>query len=584
MSMSAQDLLDLRTERDGEQYVVSQRYTLGSTYSQWKTTIEDNRRVLRNEYKIKSPGGQTKSGQYRVPNIAHMAMNDNARMASATAPITRCDPEDNGKKYEQAAELREAVAQGYAIANNDDLAAGQFFLDLAGTGFAAICTWYKDGYDYPVHYRHDPLFCYPNIVFNEMKDMLIVQKMKLRDAAWKWKNLGLSGDPKKTEDCEVIEYLSENVLQTLVYGVRGNEQVTRPYVVQTEENRIGRVPVAWARLPSHDGQFRGLFDLLGATLDFQETIASLYLDHADRTTYGSRFYKGNIDNPEDDGPGGKLFGDENSDIRIVGPPTLNPQLLNMYAMVGESARQMAQYPAQRQGGDLPSIISSTGVGALQGPLTEQIRELQRHRAAALQDLYSLDFAIDETYLNTEKSLLTTKGGRRMYVPTEAIKGNHRNRTTYSIGAGASKLEERVAVLQEVTGGLTAMADARDQLSDIRDPLGTARKIQREAVEKAYLQATIASSSPAVLGLLLLQMEKGDELTDAVKTVLAQQQAEAAAAQGAPTPGAPSELPAGAPPAETTNLALIKGGLPGNTPNIPLRTPFSPPPTQQVLVR
>jgi len=127
----------------------------------------------------------------------------------------------------------------------------------------------------------------------------------------------------------------------------------------------------------------------------------------------------------------------------------------------------------------------------------------------------------------------------------------------------------VRVLNHFTSGLISDDTARNQIDYLTDPAGEPDRIEKGLVRKAFMQTTLPSLPPDIMADVLIAMEDGDSLREAVQKVRDRIAAAQAQAQ------APEELAAA--PAGPEGLTVATGA------QTEQEIEYPTPPLAQVLI-
>jgi hypothetical protein len=575
------DVQKIASSRYHEDYILDERDKRGESFQDWKSRIGTLDDAYRGNWSVAFPGESSTTAQ-NVANIIQVGLDDISRLVCEAVPSVQCDPYDNTQREKEASQLRAQVAEAYWLADDAELIIPLLALDLAGTGACFLLSFGdREKSNYPVHLRLDPRACYPDITGRDLQDLLVVHKMKKRQALRMWPDIGLKSTAQDDGDVEVIEYWApDQWVKCIKSGDKG-------VIVKAVDNPLGRVPVSWAKLPSFDGAFRGIFDQVLGPLKAKNRFMTNVLEYFDQAIWGA-IYEFDTQNPQDYGPGAIIRGQtEKAQFLRIPPAEVNPQVFGLASMLEEEARRGAAYPAQRQGEVSQSIASAAYVASTQGQLTTVVRDIQRHLSDVRRQQTMIDFAIDEFYLDFDKPVLGT-ASKKSYLPSRDLKGKHSVRVVYGAGAGIDALNRGVMVKQDLGAGLISRETAREQTDYILQPLEEEQRRIKEQVQDVFMQKILSDPGFPVAQLYQLMHEQGMDLLKAGAQIEQERAAQMAAMQQQ-APGMPA-LPAGAAPAgpeqaEQAQRALQKGGIPGQAPELQeaFEPEFARPPLSQIFI-
>ncbi len=510
-----------------------------------------------------------------VMNLVQVGLDDIAKLVSEAVASVRCLPEKNTETAGQEANIREAIADTYWEMNKGEMLVPRLAMDVAGAGCAFVVVAADDTSDYPCLYRVDPRHAYPDVRNGQLQNLLVVEVMNARIAASMFPQLNLDDDPTLlNRTVELLHYYSPGkCVQALSYNRTPGANPDTAIVTREWEpmdiNGKPIMPVGFVQLDSFDGSFRGMFDQISGSLQTKNRIVKQLLDYTDEVVYAERFSKGLLNPEEPPGPMAHFRLDPNvpdSAVGRVAPAASAPQVFQILEYLDREQRGAAGYPSARQGEISQSIASASFVASTQGQLTSTVRNVQRLLANLRTQLNTISFGLDESYLDVEKPLVRAVGRKQTYTPRKDIAGVYRNQVLYGAAAGLDRLNADVRILQLLGAGILSKEDAREQIDFISDPRAVAGRVDYEQTQSALLQKFLAEAPVELLMKMLAAESEGKTLPEAVKLILAEQEAAAAAPPAVPGMGAPAAAPGGAPSATPTQAPQ-----------------FAPPPLEQIGV-
>jgi hypothetical protein len=333
-------------------------------------------------------------------------------------------------------------------------------------------------------------------------------------------------------------------------------------ILSKANNPLGKMMVVVARKPSIDGELRGQFDdVLGIQL-LRNRFALLAMEAAEKSVQAPIVLPQDVQELQ-------LGGD--AVIRTANPAGVRRVELSLpqgafteQALLNDELRVGSRYPESRTGNIDASIVTGQGVQALMGAFDTQVKSAQAIFAAALRDVISLCFEIDEKFFSEEKTIRGVDSGSPYeitYKPTKDIKGDYSADVRYGMLAGLNPAQGLIFMLQALGGGLISKDMAMRELPFTVNVTQELEKIEIEQMRTALLgsltaytqaipqmatQGQDASDVVRKIASVIKARQKGQALEDAIEATFAPQQQVPPA--GAPTQAVeqPSPVPAGAP--------------------------------------
>jgi hypothetical protein len=243
------------------------------------------------------------------------------------------------------------------------------------------------------------------------------------------------------------------------------------------------------------------------------------------------------------------------------------QLLNQELRVG------ARYPEGRTGNINASVVTGQGVQALMGAFDTQVKSSQAIFAAALRDVISLCFQVDEMYFNIEKTIRGVDAGSPYvvtYTPGKDIKGDHSADVRYGMLAGLNPAQGLIFMLQALGGKLISKDMAMRELPFNVNVTQEQEKIEVEDMRtsliaslQAYTQAipqmAASGGDPTAIiqqvAKVIKARQNGKSVEDAIGEIFAPQ----APAGANPPVEQTSPAPAGAPVGGSPSPQAPQGG-------------------------
>jgi len=337
-------------------------------------------------------------------------------------------------------------------------------------------------------------------------------------------------------------------------------------VLSIAKNPLGKMMVVVARKPSIDGELRGQFDdVLGIQL-LRNRFALLAMEAAEKSVQAPIVLPQDVQELQ-------LGGD--AVIRTANPAGVRRVELSIpqgafqeQSQLNQELRVGTRYPEGRTGNIDASIVTGQGVQALMGAFDTQVKSAQAIFAAALRDVISICFEVDESIYPEEKTIRGVDSGSPYeitYKPTKDIKGDYSADVRYGMLAGLNPAQGLIFMLQALGGGLISKDMAMRELPFTVNVTQELEKIEIENMRQALLGGitAMAQAIPAMatqgqdpsdmvnkIAAVIKARQKGVSLEDAIETTFAPQQqvppAGAAPMVEQPSP-APTASPAGGAP-------------------------------------
>ena len=375
---------------------------------------------------------------------------------------------------------------------------------------------------------------------------------------------------------EMIRYYDKD--QSVIYIPSRSD-----LILSKASNPLGKMMVVIARKPSIDGELRGQFDdVLGIQL-LRNRFALLAMEAAEKSVQAPIVLPQDVQELQ-------LGGD--AVIRTANPAgvrrvelTLPQGAFTEQNLLNQELRVGTRYPEGRTGNIDASIVTGQGVQALMGAFDTQVKSAQAIFAAALRDVISVCFEIDETIFPEEKTIRGVDSGSPYeitYKPTKDIKKDYSADVRYGMLAGLNPAQGLIFMLQALGGKLISRDMAMRELpftvnvtqelekieiEDMRSALLGALTAYSQAIPQMATQGQDASQIVMQIASVIKARQKGQALEDAISETFAPkpQVPPAGVAQeqtveqmspapaGAPAGGAPSLPPPEQPPQDISSI-------------------------------
>lgn len=397
---------------------------------------------------------------------------------------------------------------------------------------------------------------------------------------------GEPDDSSGSTPLEVVRWVDRKTVTLFLPSRQG-------LILGSYEHKLTRHPVVIAERPGFNRKTpRGQFDDVVYVQVARAVMGLLQLKIASRAANAPMVVPDDVDEVPT-GPDAIISSANAKDIHI--PDLTVPQsVFAENATLDQELRTGSRYPDARTGAMNASVITGKGVEALLGTFDSQIKGDQDAFKAALEQITSLCFEMDETWWPNETKVVrgnTTAGSFEFkYTPKVEIDNRWDCTVTYGFATGLKPSQAIVSILQLAGAGFIAKKTAMTNLGGIFsiDPEQEEMEINTEAAREALKQGLfalvqsagqIAAQGGDALPIIQLGVDtiKGVQnskpieaaIEEAFKTMQQAQQAkaeEAAAqaqeqAQGAPAgPGGPP-APGGGGDALPPDVAPGQAGMP-----------------------
>jgi hypothetical protein len=368
--------------------------------------------------------------------------------------------------------------------------------------------------------------------------------------------LGRQGfDQDLTHQLEMIRYYDAD--QSIIYLPE-----RKNLILSRASNPLGKMMIVVARKPSIDGELRGQFDdVLGIQL-LRNRFALLAMEAAEKSVQAPIVLPQDVQELQ-------LGGD--AVIRTSNPAgvrrvelTLPQGAFTEQTLLNQELRVGSRYPEGRTGNIDASVVTGQGVQALMGAFDTQVKSAQAIFAAALRDVISLCFEVDEMIYPAEKTIRGVDSGSPYeikYKPTKDIKSDYSADVRYGMLAGLNPAQGLIFMLQALGGGLISKDMAMRELPFTVNVTQELEKIEIEQLRSGLLQA-LAATAQAIpqmamqgqdpsgiisnIAAVIQARQSGTQLEDAIaKTFAPQQQVPPAGGSAVPVEQ-PSPVPGASP--------------------------------------
>jgi hypothetical protein len=333
-------------------------------------------------------------------------------------------------------------------------------------------------------------------------------------------------------EVELIRYYDKD--QSIIYL-----PTKQDLILSKVKNPLGKMMVIVARKPSVDGELRGQFDdVLGIQL-LRNRFALLAMEAAEKSVQAPIVLPQDVQELQ-------LGGD--AVIRTANPAgvrrvelTLPQGAFTEQTLLNQELRVGTRYPESRTGNIDASIVTGQGVQALMGAFDTQVKSAQAIFAAALRDVISLCFEVDEVIYPEEKTIRGVDSGSPYeieYKPSKDIKNDYSADVRYGMLAGLNPAQGLIFMLQALGGKLISRDMAMRELpftvnvtqelekieiEDMRAALLGSLTAYTQAIPQMATQGQDASEVVRKIAAVIKARQKGQALEDAIEATFAPQQ-------------------------------------------------------------
>ena len=361
-------------------------------------------------------------------------------------------------------------------------------------------------------------------------------------------------DQDMTAQVELIRYYDNE--QSVIYI-----PTKKNLVLSQVPNPLGKMMIVVARKPSIDGDLRGQFDdILGIQL-LRNRFALLAMEAAEKAVQAPIVLPSDVQELQLGGDAvirtNNPAGVRRVELTLPQGAFTEQQLLNQELRVG------SRYPEGRTGNIDASIVTGQGVQALMGAFDTQVKSAQAIFAAALRDVISVCFEVDEMAYPEEKTIRGVDSGSPYeitYKPSKDIKGDYSADVRYGMLAGLNPAQGLIFMLQALGGGLISKDMAMRELPFTVNVTQELEKIEIENMRQALLGGitAMAQAIPAMatqgqdpsemvnkIASVIKARQKGQSLEDAIEATFTPKQ-QVPPAGAAPMVEQPSPAPTASP--------------------------------------
>lgn len=461
-----------------------------------------------------------------VENRLKNATHDIARLASEAQGTPIFAKQKEGKKGSEEAQVRGVIAQTLWHEMRGRRMERKFYMDAIATGYMAAAVFHNKKSVYPQLMRLDPRFCYPDYRNGQLQNMLYVENIKQREAAFMFPDLGLDANVGQKKEVLLVTLYTDTEVCIAVMDKTGGGNAKSAHVVSRWEHKLECVPVAFEAFDTADSKYHGLFVQLRGPLMARNKSVRLLLDWIESMAHAP-FEEKNVMNADEE-PGADVVyhHDPNADesfIRRVEAGAPSGAVFGFMQYLDAQEQGEAIQPPSRVGIVRQSIASGSFVDSTQGTLSSVVLELQDMMTSLRGQINYVAFKVDAKYLNKEKPLVRAIGSKHAYKPSEDMGDWYYHSVQYGAGAGVSRAEAANRVQLDLGAGLISKETARGQIEYIDDVTVEQDRIDRENIGNTFFQrmSTDPNTPMSVIAQTFIEMGKGKSLMTVLEKIAPQ---------------------------------------------------------------
>jgi hypothetical protein len=354
-------------------------------------------------------------------------------------------------------------------------------------------------------------------------------------------------------------------------------------VLSSVPNRLGKVPVAIAQLPTIDGDPLGQFDEALWVYAAKAKLALLNLEAASKAVQAPLAVPQDVETFEF-GPDAILRTSSPRDVQRVRLDLPQGSMFEVGTLDSE-LKLATHYPDVRAGQTDASIVTGRGVQALMGGYDQRVKVAQSVLGAATADILSLALEAEKVYFGAvRKKVYASVNGTSFeieYTPDRDVFSTHVT-AEFGVMAGLDPNRALVWGLQALGAGLVSESFVRANIPVNINPSEEERQIDLERMRMAMMTA-VQSTAQAIPQMVTAGQDPMAIITAMTEIIEARKKGipieEAAAKAFAPKPPSPEEqaalqaqADAGAMPGAMPGMPGMPAGPMGGGPQMPAEPP------------
>ena len=347
-------------------------------------------------------------------------------------------------------------------------------------------------------------------------------------------------------------------------------------ILERAKNLIGELPIVIATRPGIDSDEhqRGQFDDIMWVQVARARFATLQLEAAQKSVQAPFALPADV-NVLEIGPDATIRSANPEKIRRV-DLNIPTGIFQETAALDQELRVGSRYPQGRLGQQSGSIVTGRGVEALMGGFDTQVKPAQAVFAESFRHVMRICFLMDEKLFgNVEKEVRGVNAGAPYeitYTPAKDIQGDYWCDVTYGMMAGldpnralvfglqarGDKLISRDFLRRQMPWEMNVtMEEERVEVEELRDALMQSVAAYAQAIPSMASQGQDPSKAIQAIAAAIKGRMAGDNIEDVIAQAFAPEPVSPEEATAGEAPGAPGQVPPGAPSPESAP----QGGAP-----------------------
>ena len=354
-------------------------------------------------------------------------------------------------------------------------------------------------------------------------------------------------------------------------------------VLERAKNLIGELPVIIATRPGIDSDEnqRGQFDDIMWVQVARARFATLQLEAAQKSVQAPFALPADV-NVLEIGPDATIRSANPEKIRRVSLDIPNG-IFQETAALDQELRVGSRYPQGRLGQQSGSIVTGRGVEALMGGFDTQVKTAQSVFAETFRHVMRICFLMDEKLFgDVEKEVRGVNAGAPYeitYTPSKDIQGDYWCDVSYGMMAGldpnralvfglqarGDKLISRDFLRRQMPWEMNVtMEEERVEVEELRDALMQSVAAYAQAIPSMAAQGQDPSKAITAIAAAIKGRMAGDNIEDVLAAAFAPAPVSPEEATAGEAPGAPGQVPPGAPSPQGMPAMPPQGGGQGGS--------------------
>lgn len=460
-----------------------------------------------------------------VANVIDTTARDISEVMGVMPAINCTNGVMTSNRAKKFSSKRTKIAQHYIMASRLEAGKQIEFCDNFNTYGMAVYSIEPD-FDRktPIIRIDNPISAYPEYnLFGVLQSYTRIWRQKAIELATKYPQLMSALKPQASVYAQEDNRWMDTMVEVAKYQDKDQIMLFLPEhgnrIAQHMPNPMGKVMIAVACRPSHDGQVRGMFDDAKWVYLARSRMALLGLEATEKAVRAPLFVPRDVTVMEF-GDDAVIRSDRPQDAQYLKPDM--PQFANAESqMMGVELNTATRSPAARSGRMDASIITGKGVEALMGSFNTVITTGQQVVGYALEQAVRFCFEMDEKLWPSEKKTIrgVVQGTpfEETYVPSKDIDGNYGVDVSYGFASGTDPARAIVALLQLRGDKLVSRDFVQRQLPMQIDVVQMQQQVDSEDFEDALKAGTQMLMQQ--IGALALQGQDPTELLTKLAKVI-----------------------------------------------------------------